>query len=222
MLTKRTILLGDYDTASYGWTLTAWELGEPSPVTNFLDVPGRIKGPLNLSNILTDGLPSYGSRPLSVTLETSEGDRLERETRISDIINRLHGQTVDIIAPDKPNNYAVGTLTVKRLYNNLAHGSVEIAGTCEPWLYAATETVVQLQATAPEQTTTLLNMGAMPVVPTLQVEGGSVTLAYGTDSFAMEDGTYKWPDLFLTPGEHVVTYTGTGALIITYREAVLQ
>ncbi len=222
MLTKRATQLGGYDTASHGWTLAAWELEEPSPVTKMQDVPGRIKGPLNLSNILTDGQPSYGSRPLRVVLETSEGDRLEREARISDIINRLHGQTVDIVGPDKPNHYAVGTLTVTRKYNNMAHGSVEISGTCEPWLYAATETVVTLQATEVEQTTTLLNMGVMPVVPVLQVEGGSVTLAYGTDSFAMENGTYKWPDLFLTPGEHVVTYTGTGTLTITFREAVLQ
>lgn len=222
MLTKRTANLGGYDTAAHGWTLAAWSLQEPSPVTKFQDVPGRIKGPLNLSNILTGGLPSYGSRPLSATLETSEGDRLEREARISYIINKLHGQTVDIVGPDKPNHYAVGTLTVKRKYNNLARGSVEISGTCEPWLYAATETVVQLQATEVEQTATLLNQGAMPVVPVLQVEGGSVVLAYGLDSIALNPGTYKWPDLFLTPGEHVVTYTGAGTLTITYREAVLQ
>lgn len=222
MLTKRTILLGDYDTATHDWTLTAWELPEPTPVTNFLDVPGRIKGPLDMSNILTDGLPTYGSRPFSATLETSEGNRLEREARISDMVNRLHGRRVHIVVPDKPNYYAVGTITVQRKYNDMAHGSVEIAGTCEPWLYAAEEIVVQLQATAAVQTATLLNMGVMPVVPVLQVEGGTVTLQYNGMSLGMDMGSYQWPDLFLTPGEHAVTYTGAGTLTITYREGVIQ
>ena len=222
MLTKRTIQLGDYNTSSHGWTLSAWALSEPTPVTKLQDVPGRIKGPLDMSTILTGGQPVYESRSLSVTLETSEGDRLEREARISDIINRLHGRRVQVIIPDRPNYYAVGTLTVARKYNDPAHGSVEVAGTCEPWLYAMTETVVPLQATEAVQTTTLLNQGVMPVVPVLQVEGGSVTLAYNGVSLVMDAGTYKWPDLYLTSGEHVVAYTGAGTLIITYREAVLR
>lgn len=222
MLTKRTMQLGGYDTAAHHWTLVEWSLPEPDPVTNMQDVPGRIKGPLNLSNVLTDGLPTYGSRPFSATLETSEGDRLAREARISDIVNHLHGQQKEIVLPDHPNHYAVGVFTVSRDYNDLAHGAVKISGTCEPWLYARAETVVTLQAAEVAQTAELINLGVMPVVPVLQVTGGSVIIATSTASFGMEPGTYKWPELYLTPGEHVVTYQGTGTLTITYREAVLR
>lgn len=222
MLPKRTMQIGNYDTAAHFWTLSAWTLTEPVPVTNLVEIPGRIKGPLNMSNILTDGLPTYGSRSLSVTLETSDGDRLAREARISDIINRLHGQQKDIVLPDHPNHYVVGALTVDRSYNDLSHGAVTISGTCEPWLYSRTETVVTLQAAEEDQTATIINLGTMPVVPVLQVEGGSVVLTYGTGSLSMEEGSYKWPDLYLTPGEHALTYSGTGMLTITYREAVLR
>ena len=58
---KRTLILGEYNTAAHGlWTLNSWTLEEPELLTNMQPVPGRIKGPLDLSTALTDGRPSYG------------------------------------------------------------------------------------------------------------------------------------------------------------------
>lgn len=223
---KRTIQLGGYDTAAHGlWTLTSWAFPEPAPAENLVQVPGRIRGPLDLSTVLTDGEPSYGSRALSITLESSEGDRLARAAWISDMVNQLHGRRVDIVLPDHPLHYATGRLTVKTLYNDLAHASVEVAGVCEPWLYSKEETTVQLQATAAEQTVRLRNAGAMTVVPLVNVtaeSGATVRLVYGVYSWALSAGDYQLPDLRLTPGDHVITYSGAGTLTITYREAVLR
>lgn len=223
---KRTIQLGDYDTAAHGlWTLTACEFPEPAPVENLVEVPGRFRGPLDLSTVLTDGEPCYGSRALSIKLESSEGDRLARAARISDMVNRLHGRRVEIVLPDLPLHYATGRLSIKTLYNDPAHASVEVAGVCDPWLYSKEETVVRLQATAAEQIVRLRNAGSMTVVPVLEVaaqEGSSVLLGYGGVSRALSAGTYAWPDLLLTPGDHVITYSGAGTLTITYREAVLR
>lgn len=223
---KRTIQLGDYDTAAHGlWTLTAWSFPEPAMEENLVQVPGRTKGPLDLSTALTDGEPSYTSRPLSITLESSEGDRPAREARISEMVNMLNGRRVDIVLPDHPLHYATGRLTVKTLYNDLAHASVEVAGVCEPWLYAKEETTVLLQATAAQQAVRLRNAGAMPVVPVLEIAaeaGSSVLLGYGAASQALPAGTYTWPALRLTPGDHVLTYSGAGTVTIKYREAVLR
>jgi hypothetical protein len=223
---KRTVQLGGYDTAAHGlWTLTACEFTEPAPMENLVEVPGRFRGPLDLSTALTGGEPCYGARALSIKLESSEGDRQARAARISDMVNRLHGRRVDIVLPDHPLHYAIGRLTVKTLYNDLAHASVEVVGVCEPWLYANDETVVLLQAAVEEQTVRLRNAGAMPVVPVVEVtaeEGRGVLLGYGEVSRALSAGTYTWPDLLLTPGDHVITYSGVGTLAITYREAVLR
>ncbi len=222
---KRTIILGDYDTAAHGlWTLTAWEFPEPDPVENLVQVPGRIQGPLDLSTALTGGEPRYSSRPLSITLESSEGTREARGARISDMVNRLHGQRLQIILPDHPNHYAVGRLSVRMLYNDPAHASVEVLGTCEPWLYARDETAVPLTATTAEQAATLRNSGAMPVVPLVTISGASaaVQLRYGVNSWTLSAGDYKLPALRLTPGDHVIYYSGAGTASITYREAVLR
>ena len=110
------------------------------------------------------------------------------------------------------------------MYNDMAHASVKVTGTCEPWLYAREETVVQLQATTEAQAVRLRNAGAMPVVPTLEItaeEGASVLMAFGAATVALSAGTYTWPELLLTPGDHVITYSGAGTVAITYREAVI-
>ena len=223
---NRTILLGEYDTAAHGlWTLAAWDFPEPEVEENLVNVPGRVKGPLDLGPVLTDGEPSYGARPLTVTLESSEGDRLAREARISEMVNKLHGRRVDIVLPDHPLHYATGRLKVQTLYNDLAHASVKVTGTCEPWLYVKDETVLLLQATTEAQTVRLRNAGAMPVVPTLEItaeEGASVLLAFGATSVSLSAGTYTWPNLLLTPGDHVITCSGAGTVTITYREAVIR
>lgn len=223
---KRTIRLNDYDTAAHGlWTLTAWDFPEPTPEENLMNVPGRRQGPLNLSTVLTDGEPSYGSRPLSITLESSEGDRPARLARISEMVNRFHGRQAKIVLPDHPMHYAVGSLSVQLLYNDLVHASVQVTGTCEPWLYAKDETAVLLTATASDQNATLRNAGAMAVVPLIEVSAEtdqSVNLVYGSYSWALSAGAYKLPDLLLTPGDHVITYSGTGTVSITYREAIIR
>lgn len=223
---KRTIQLGDYDTAAHGlWTLTAWSFPTPTQETNLVDVPGRFAGPLDLSAALTDGEPYYGARPLEITLESSEGDRLAREARISEMINKLHGRRVDFVLPDHPLHYGTGRLHVEKLYNDMAHASVQVTGTCEPWLYAKDETVVLLTATTEAQEVRIRNGGAMPVVPLVNIaaeEGASVYLVYGAYSWALSAGDYLLPDLLLTPGDHVITCSGAGTVTITYREAVLQ
>lgn len=226
MMQKRSVRLGDYDTASDGlWTLAALDFQEPELETNLVPIPGRTRGPLDLSYVLTEGEPCYGSRSISITLESSEGDRAARQLRISNMINRLHGRRVDIVLPDHPQHYATGRLSVKQSYNDLAHAAVEVSGTCEPWLYSAEETQVVLQATSSEQVAHLTNSGAMTVVPVLEVTaeaGQNILLKYGTASGSFSAGIYSWPTLWLTPGEHEVTYSGAGIMTIKYREAVLR
>lgn len=222
---KRTIQLGDYDTAAHGlWTLGPWSFPEPPIMENLVDVPGRYKGPLDLSTALTDGVPTYGARSLSITLESSEGDRLAREERIAVMVNQLHGQRKEIVFPDRPRHYAVGRLNIETLYNDPAHASVQVTGVCEPWLYAKDETVVQLQAAAAAQTVRVRNAGTMPVLPLLTITGAgaSFLLQYKENSWALGPGVYELPALLLTAGDHTITYSGSGVAEIRYREAVLK
>lgn len=220
---KRKIVLGDYDTSAHGWTLTGWKLSAVTQKTNYVEKSGG-DGSWDLSTVLSDGIPKYKDRTLTVTLESSEGDRLSREAEIRYMVNLLDGMREDIVLPDDDFHYINGRIHVARNYNDMAHASVTITATCEPWKYSDTETVITVTAAATEQTVPLVNDGRLAVVPLLKVEGGSasVRLVYGSSSLTLSAGSHQWPDLLLTPGLHTLTYSGSGVLTVTYREAVLE
>ena len=221
---KRSIRLGDYDTAAQGlWTLTTLEFPTPDPVTNMIQVPGRITGPLDLSTVLTNGEPRYGSRNLRAVLESSEGNRAARQTRIDEMVNLLHGRRVNIVLPDYPDHYAVGCLTIRQLYNDLAHASVEVTGVCEPWLYASDETIVTANLTTAAFTTLRIPNARKPAVPTVKVTTDTI-LRWKGATLNVSSGTFSSLDLILADGENTLearSATQAGTITITYQEGTL-
>lgn len=222
MATKRRLIIETYDTALTGlWTLSKWDFSPAEQVKDFVDVPGRKKGPLDMSTALTDGDPVYGARTLTAILESSEGSRLERESRINVMVNWLDGWRANIKLPDDEQHYIVGRVNVKKLYNDLAHCSVEVTATCEPWRYNNEETKVVLVGATEVQKATLPNAGRLVVVPLLTVADGDVLLTAGGSSWALGPGSYALPDLVVAAGGKEIEYSGTGTLTFTYREGVL-
>lgn len=220
---KRGFIFGDYDTAVYGWTLTGWEFPEPEAQTSYVNIPGRIKGPLDLSTALTDGDPRYGSRELTAIFENSEGTRLERDEIISVMTNLLHGMEEEIVFPDDPSRYAVGRLSVRLNYSDMAHAEVSIQAVCEPWRYNQQETQVSLMVAEDENVAVLSNAGRCILVPEVHVvgTGSRVKLSSGSNSWTLTEGVYRLPDLALRKGNTFIKYSGIGTLVFKYREAIL-
>ena len=221
---KRKLILGTYDTARDGlWTLSALELTAPDYQSNFLDVKGK-DGPLDLSTALTDGVPRYGSRTLTATLESSEGTRESRQKAISKMVNALDGWRMNIVHPDYPHHYLSGRVQVKVQYSDMVHAAVTVSAICDPWLYSSAERSYDVTASDTPVQLALSNRGRRAVVPQAEGTGtgASVLVVCGGLSLAMGEGMHKLPDLLLQPGETVVTYSGTGRLRLSYREAVLR
>ena len=217
---KRTIKFGDYDTAAHGWTLTGWQLSPAEQKTNYIEKVGG-DGSWDLSTAMTDGIPRYKDRTLTVTLELSEGDRLSRERVVKEFINTLHGRRVDIHLPDDPYDHLNGGLSVRREYNDLAHAAVTITAVCDPWKYLNHEVTATVSATSAGTEAEILNEGLRVLVPVLTVTG-SVTIIFGTASKAFSAGTHQWGDLLLAPGINELTVKGSGSVTFKYREAVLE
>lgn len=225
---KRKLIIGTYDTAAEGlWTLSAWSLSRAEAHESYIDVPGH-SGALDLSTALTDGEPYYGNRELDVVLESSEGTRQEREQRINRMINKLDGFRFNITLPDDTMHYITGRVRVEKLYNDMVHASVRIKAICDPWRYNNTETVVGLVATAKEQTAPLINGGRRSVVPAITVTGGDVIIKFTSgeqeSSWALSPREYRpeeLPTIYLKTGTSILTYSGAGQIVLTYREAVL-
>lgn len=220
---KRKITIGNYDTAANGWTLSSWKLSPAEQKTNYKEKLNG-DGSWDLSTALTDGLIKYKDRTFTATLECSEGDRMSREMKIRQMINQLDGMLEDIELPDDSFHHITGRIHVVKNYNDLAHGAVTVTATCEPWKYANTETVIELTAEADDRVAHLVNNGRRAIVPVLRVTGdnASVSIEYQGLTAELSAGAYQWPELLLTPGDHKITYSGTGRLSITYREAVLE
>lgn len=220
---KRGFVFGDYDTAERGWTLTGWSFPEPEAQTNYVEVPGRSDGPLDLSTSLTGGDPRYNSRELTARFECSDGTRLDRDALLSEMANTLNGMQVEIVFPDDPDRYAVGRLQIETEYSDMAHAAVNVTAVCRPWRYSKLVKQVSVMALATEYMAVLSNSGRRILAPEVEVigYGSRVRLTCGTKSWTLTRGVYKLPDLTLPQGNTVITYSGNGDLTFTYREAIL-
>lgn len=216
---KRKLLIGDYNTADNLWTLSSLKVTKAEQVQSYIEVAGRY-APWDASTYLTDGLPYYGNAYLNATLESSEGDRAARTSRIRNLVDILDGQTMEIVLPDDTDRYLVGRIQVYPEYNDLAHCAVTINAVCDPWAYADDVSVIDLIATDALQVTEVCNTGRMAVVPTVVVTG-EVNLVFESNSWALSEGSYNLPGLLLTPGAHELSYSGAGTATLSYREAVL-
>lgn len=220
---KRGFVFGNYNTAVHGWTLTGWSFPEPEEQTNYVTVPGRSKGPLDLSTALTGGDPRYNSREFTATFECSDGTRLERDAVIEEMVNLLHGRRENIVFPDDPSRYAVGRLRVNTEYSDPAHAAITVTATCDPWRYSKEEVNLNLLAVDAESVAVLYNRGRKVVVPDVVVSGygSKVYLTCGDRTWTLGVGSYRLPELALPKGNTIITYYGVGTVNIKYREAVL-
>lgn len=224
---KRQLILNDYKTWETGlWTLASCNIMKADQVQTFVDVPGRF-APLNLSTALTDGQPYYGSASLEAVLESSEGSREERQQRIEKMVNLLDGYQVKIVHPDRPGSYMIGTVQIRKQYNDLVHCAVTVSAICEAWLYNEEETVVSVGLEGTAEPVVLLNRGRLEAVPEIDVTG-SALIAYDDSSISLSKGKHIVPWLSVpatggpaSPNSIVLSVSGSGTLTFTYREAVL-
>lgn len=221
---KRKIIFGSYDTALHGlWTLNQLAFSDPVHQSNLVTVPGR-DGALDLSTVLNDGEPSYSPRTLSARFESSEGTRMERNARISAMVNQLDGRRMNIILPDDPTRYITGRVSVMVEYSDMAHAAVNVSAVCDPWRYNRLETRLTLEATDAEQLTVLPNSGRRIAVPSVTVKGGSARarLVWNDLEWVLPAGEYRLVELRL-PGftNTPLVYSGRGVITLAYREAIL-
>lgn len=221
---RRKMVFGEYDTDIDGQLiLSEWAFSEPEIQTNYVEVPGRSGGTLDLSTYLTGGDPRYGSRELSARFECAEGTRLKREELISNMVNQLHGQRVNIILPDDPERYITGRLSVVKEFNTLAYASVSVSAICDPWRYSKRDTRFEMQAFEVSRDFVLSNAGRRMLVPTVTVTGydALVHLVCGDRSWDLTAGEYRLPELVLRSGNTTLSCSGSGVIAFTYKEAVL-
>ncbi len=133
MMTKRSICFDDCQTADFGFTLTALEVGLPEVREKTLEVPG-LDGVLDYTETAA-GRPIYGNRLISITLESSVGKYSDREIVFEAFKDRFHGQQVRIRLPGEAQRYFVGRIHIRKMHKLPTYGCIALECNCEPWHY---------------------------------------------------------------------------------------
>lgn len=215
----RGVYFGDYHTVNdWGLILSGKTIDPPTPKIVSINIDGR-DGTLDLSRALT-GEMRYNNRSASFTFLVTEGTQSDRAYMIRNIVNAVHGRRLQIIEPDFPDYHLIGECTVSNIANNKAYGSFTVSADCEPYYYYNNEIIRTLAVNNETSEIALTNSGQKIVTPTIQIIG-SINLVFDNTSVSLSEGTYKLTSLLLNPGATVIEVSGSGAVIFTYREAVL-
>lgn len=142
---QRALLLDGWNTAVDGrMTLTSFSAELPTVREEVQEVPA-MDGVLDLSEDVL-GRPAFARRTLTATLETSFGTRGERITLVSELISRVHGRVVEIVAPDTPGKHYLGRVSISGVAHHAGYSELTLTALCDPYLYADTATTVLLPA----------------------------------------------------------------------------
>lgn len=136
---KRALILDHWDTARDGrLTLTSISFDPPTVTQVRQSVPG-MSGDIDLSEVAA-GVPTYGTRQLTATLETTFGRRADRIGMIDDLIARVHGKRVQLRHPDYPDGYYSGRVEIGGVVHHAAYSELSLTATCDPYRLAVERT----------------------------------------------------------------------------------
>lgn len=174
-------------------------------------------GEIDLSTSLSDGNIKYENRKFELSF-VAIGYGESFDAKIDEFTRSVHGKTVKLVFDDDKDHYYVGRCEIKdRAYKN---GYVKI--TCsinaEPYRYEREITSVSRSI---DGTATLNILNARQwVVPTITASAEMV-LQYNGTLYQIFEGRQENENIVLRDGNNVLAFSGSGTIIIEYRQGVL-
>lgn len=196
-----------------GLVMTEKTIGTPTPQTNYIDVPGR-DGSLDLSTYLT-GEITYSNRPLRFKF-IGDGTR-ETVLNLIDEMMLYHGKNLQIVTDDYLEWYYEGRAAI----TYIDHGhyvEFEMSVNAQPFSYSIKPKRYEWDVTEYKQVV-ITNVG-QSVIPTITVDS-DMSITNGGVSITLSEGTYKPLALKLLHGATIFTLSGTGNIVIEFKEAII-
>lgn len=210
------VTIGTYHTYDdWGLTLVSQSISEATPITNYVEVPGR-NGPLDYTEFFGDVI--YEQRTLSMTFVVPISASFWQT--FSTVANAVHGHRLPVVFDTDPDWYYDGRVRVSTWEHDRGMGTIEIEVECDPYKLKKTETVVT--KTVSGTTTMTLTNSRKPVVPEW-TSTGSVKITFNGRTYTIGTaGTFVIPEIQLSQGNNVVTLSdSTATVTATYREGSL-
>lgn len=188
------------------------KIGNPSVQSYLVQVPGR-NGLVNLTKGLT-GRVCYDNRTLSFKY-FGTGTRAEL-LNLREVMNKYHGENINIIDDDTPFYYYEGECTVEtQLSSNYI--TIDITVNANPFMMANDDTILTVDLSDTVKNISIYNDG-VSVTPTATVSGEATISKKGT-TYNLSTGTYILTDLEVENGSNIYEVSGSGTISISYKEA---
>lgn len=184
----------------------------PKPKTKFVEVLGA-DGALDYSKALT-GYMLYHRREITMEF-TITGPREEWPDKHSEIMDALHGEEMEIVLDDDPEFCYTGVLSVQGYDPQKVTSDVTITMDAEPYKTRITPTKKIL--TVSGSLTKTIEGKKKPVIPRITASS-AMGMTYGGVVYALEAGENSFPDVVIRQGDNAFTFTGSGTVILEYRE----
>lgn len=203
------------------WSFDSWELllamgWNLAPATvkeEYVDIPAG-DGAIDISEVLS-GEPRYQNRPLSFGLVFTQPEP-EWEALRQKVENYCSGQRMKIILPHDTKHYLLGRIKPGDFERQAGSAVLNFEVTCDPWRYKIHETSVTVAVAAGGTYTGNLRNERRRVIPEITTDAAiSVTINGITESIS--DGTFKFTDFILDPGNNPVTVTSTPGATVTFK-----
>lgn len=184
-------------------------VGTPAAKIKEIEVPG-MNGVLDITESL--GEVKYESRMIDFRFTAINS------SRISELINALHGQRKKIILDRDEAFYYLGRLEIASpvVRGNLI--SVDMAARCEPYKYRIRITRHKEDVSGASNIV-LLNE-RMQTIPRITVTA-RMRLAFGEKAYELAAGDYVIADIVLKQGYNRFRVEGTGTILFQYQEGAL-
>lgn len=189
----------------------SFEMEPPEPVQTWVEVPGRIDGPIDASEALT-GYPTYGVREMKCNFLARTGGREGGENLLSAAMRLLHHKSASLALSWDPGYTYKGRVSVSALRRELYVAGFTLSAKLEPYKFKQHVTV---QENCAGGRVLVLPNGDAPTIPTWTIFEDT-SLNYRGYVYSLTPGTYQLPEVVLRQGNNnVYAYTegnGDGSL----------
>lgn len=236
MFQNNSAMLNDKHTFyDYGLYVTNTNpVSPPKAKMQYISIPGR-NGSLDITDALT-GYTVYDNRDITLKL----GGKKKAElwpAFMSNFLNELHGKKIKISFDDEPEYYYIGRATVNSNYERtgeIARFTVTIDAepykysmidSVEPWqwdIFSFVDGVIQVYSDLIiAGTGEYIIVGSeVPVIPEI-IASNDMTVEFEGNTYKLYAGKNKIYDIVITNKEHLIKFTGSGTVSISYRRGRL-
>lgn len=181
----------------------------PAAKAKKIEVPG-MDGRLDITESL--GEVKYASRQINFKFTTNNS------SRISDLINALHGQQKKIILDRDEAFYYRGRLEVEDPVVNGNLISIEAAAECEPYKYK--KRITRHKEDISGASNIVLLNERMQTIPRITLTA-PMQVAFEGRIYALGAGDYMIAEIVLKQGYNRFRVEGTGTILFQYQEGAL-